>query len=91
MKADYTHAIRAIGRLNTTAIEEEADGVGCFALSLTEGVHQLLQGCCALDLEENLIVIVSDFNVEMFAGVAFGLLGSTGASIFIRSRHRGGR
>lgn len=62
----YSHSVRAIGRLNTTAVEEESDRVGRFALSLAEGVHQFLQSGCALDLEEHLVVVIGDFDVEMF-------------------------
>jgi hypothetical protein len=37
------------------------------ALSLAEGVHQLLEDCSALDLEEDVIVVVGYFDVQMFA------------------------
>lgn len=78
--------------MNTTAIEEESDRVGGFALSLTKGIHEFLQGCGALDLEEDLIVVVGDLDVEMFAdGGTFRLLRRTGASVLIRSRHLGGK
>jgi hypothetical protein len=74
--------------LHTTTIEEEADGVGSLALSLTEGIHELLQGSGSLDLEEDLIVIVGDLDVEMFAdGGTFWLLGRARASVLIGSRH----
>lgn len=37
------------------------------ALSLAEGVHQLLEDCSTLDLEEDVIVGVGYFDVQMFA------------------------
>lgn len=37
-----------------------------FALALAESIHQLLKGSSALDLEEDFIVGIGDFNVEMF-------------------------
>ncbi|CZR68413.1 uncharacterized protein PAC_18312 [Phialocephala subalpina] len=36
-------------------------------MSLAEGVHQLLEDCSALDLEEDFIVVVGYFDVQMFA------------------------
>lgn len=77
--------------MNTGAIEQEADGVGSFALSVAEGFHELLQLCGALDLEEDLIVVVGDFDVEMFdaAGSTFWLLRRAGASVLVGSRHLG--
>jgi len=87
----HIETIRAIGRLNATTIEEEPDGVGGFALPLTESVHQLLQGCCALDLEEDLVIVIGHLYVEMLTGIAFRLLGGTRAAVLIRSRHSGGR
>jgi hypothetical protein len=75
--------------LNTTSIKQETDGVGSLALPLTEGIHKLLQGCGSLDLEKDLVVIVGDLDVEMFAGggIALRLLGHARASVLIRSRH----
>lgn len=83
-----TYSIWTIGPLNTTAIKEEADGAGCFALSLAEGVHQFLQGSGALDLEEDLVVVVRDLDIEMLVvGASLWLLWNTRTSILIRSRH----
>jgi len=84
----HIERIWTIRSLYTTAIKEEADGVGGLALSLTEGIHEFLQGSGALNLEEDLVVVVSDLDVEMFAdGGAFWLFGRAGASVIIRSRH----
>lgn len=82
--------IWAISSLYTTAIEEESDRVGSLALSLAEGVHQLLQGGSTFDLEEDLIVVIGNFDVEMFGlASAFWFLGGPGATIFVGARHLG--
>ena len=60
-----TYRIRAVGRLDPTAIEQEPHRVGGLALALAEGVHQLLQRGGALNLEKDLIVVVRHFDVEM--------------------------
>jgi hypothetical protein len=70
--------------LNAAAIEEKPDRSRGFALPLAESVHELLQGCCTLDLEENLIVVVSDLDVEVFTLTsAFRLLGRTGTAVVV--------
>jgi hypothetical protein len=74
--------------LYTTTIEQKADGCGGFALSLAEGIHQLLERGGSLDLEKDLVVVIGDLNVQVFAlSSAFGLLSCTGASILVGSRH----
>jgi len=79
-----------VGRLNTAAIEEESDRGGRLALSFAKSVHELLQSRGTLDLEEDFIVVVGDLNIEMLALTStFRLLGRTGASVIIRSRHFG--
>lgn len=60
-----TYLIRAICSLNTTAIEEESDGVWCLALSFTESIHQFLQLGRTLDLEEDFIVVISNLDVQV--------------------------
>ena len=87
-KSVYAHRIGAISSIYTTTIEEESDRVWSLALSLAEGVHQLLQGGCALDLEEDLIIVVGNFDVEMLSlSSAFRFLRRTRASVLIGSRH----
>jgi hypothetical protein len=69
--------------------------VGCTrlssnALSLAEAVHQLLEDCDALGLEEDFIVVVGYFDVQMFAErLTFGLFGDTWHAVFVGCRHRG--
>jgi len=84
----HIQRFRTIRRLDATTIEEETNRVRSLALPLTESIHELLQGCGALDLEENLIVVICNFDVEMFAGT-FCLFGHARASISIRPRHLG--
>lgn len=62
---EHAYRIRTVGGLNATTIEKKADRVGGLALSLTEGIHQFLQGCGTLDLEEDFIVVVGNFDVEV--------------------------
>lgn len=56
-------------------------------MSLAEGIHQLLQGGRALDLEENFVVVIGDLDVQMLSlRGALRLLLRTGASVL---RHLG--
>ena len=66
-----THHLGVVGRVDSGAVEEEADASEGLALTLAEGVHELLQLGCALDLEEDLVVVVGHLDVEVL-----GLLGS---------------
>jgi len=82
----HVKRIWAIGRLYATAIEQKPDRVGSLALSLTEGIHQFLEGSCTLDLKEYLIVVVRNFDVEMLSLSTFGLIGG-GASVVVVAGH----
>ena len=83
-----THSFRTVGALNTTAVEEEANGARSLALSLAESIHQFLESSGPLDLEEDLVVVVGDFDIEMIAGcTALWLLWDTRTSVLVRSRH----
>lgn len=70
-KLSSTHHLGVVGRVDSGAVEEEADASEGLALTLAEGVHELLQLGCALDLEEDLVVVVGHLDVEVL-----GLLGS---------------
>ena len=51
-------------------------------MTLTERVHELGEGRSALDLKEDLIVVISDFDVEMLrAGLLLLLVGATGGGL----------
>ena len=57
-------------------------------MSLAEGVHQLLEDCGALDLEEDFIVVVGYFDVQMFADwLTFRPFGGTWPVVFVGCRH----
>ena len=57
-------------------------------MSLAEGIHQLFEDCGALDLEEDFIVVVGHFDVQMFAdGFTFRLFEDTCPAVFVGSRH----
>jgi hypothetical protein len=82
-KSSPTYRIGAIMILNLLTIEQESDRLPVLALTLTESVHQFLQLSGALDLEEDLIVAVGDFDVEMFRWRRrVRLRAATGRSIF---------
>jgi len=84
MAEGIAYRFGAIGWLDTRAIKEEADRCRSFALPLAESIHQLLQGGSSLDLEKDLIVVIGDFDVEMFAlAGALRLLGCTRASVVV--------
>lgn len=79
----FTHHLGVVGRVDSGAVEEEADASEGLALTLAEGVHELLQLGCALDLEEDLVVVVGHLDVEVL-----GLLGSL---VLVGSGGRGRR
>lgn len=82
-----THRIGSVCRLHTGAIKEESHGIQGLALPLAEGAHELLQLGCALDLEEDLIVVVRDLDVEVL-GVSGSLLALVGgAAVLVLARH----
>jgi len=85
----HIERIGGILGIDTATIEEEADLVESLALSFAESVHQLVQRGGALDLEVDLVIVVRDLNVEVFAGRWSLLLlaRSTRASVRVRSRH----
>lgn len=61
-----TDRLRCISRVDSCPIKEEADTCHRFALTLAERVHELVESGCALDLEEDFVVVVGDFDVEVF-------------------------
>jgi len=56
--------------IHSRAIKEEAHAGGSLATSLAESIHKLLQLCCTLDLEEDLVIAVGDLDVEVLAFTA---------------------
>lgn len=65
---DVTHRVGVVMGMDADTIEEETDALWTPAASLAEGVHQLLELRCPLDLEEDLVVVVGYFDVEVFDG-----------------------
>ncbi len=62
-----THRVGAISRVDPGTIEQEPHRCWGFALTIAEGVHELGESCGALDLEEDFVIVVCDFDVEVFA------------------------
>ena len=60
-----TYRIRTIGRIDTSPVEQKTDSRELLALTIAEGVHELGEGGGSFDLEEDLVVVVSDFDVEV--------------------------
>ena len=90
IKKKTCYRFRTVGWLYTAAIEEEPDRSGSLALSLAEGIHQLLECGGTLDLEEDLVVIVRDLDVEMLIlATSLSLLGGSWASVVVGSGHVG--
>jgi len=72
----HLESIWRVGGVDPTAVEQESDRVWGLALSLAEGIHQLLQRRGPLDLEEYLVVVIGDLDVQVLAraGRSLGLL-----------------
>jgi hypothetical protein len=49
------------------SIDEEADGLGVFALTIAESLHELVEFGGSLDLEEDFVVAIGDLYVEVLA------------------------
>lgn len=82
-----TYSIGRVARLNALSFEQEANRVNALPLSLAECRHEFLELSRAFDLEKDLIIIVRDLDVEMFAwGGSLGPV--TGwASAIVLARH----
>ena len=70
-----THHLRVVGGVHSGAVEQEAHASEGLSLTLAEGVHELLQLGGALDLEEDLVVVVGNLDIQVLAlTTIFGLL-----------------
>lgn len=70
-----TYRIWVVLGSDTLAVEEKSDAGNVLALAVAEGVHELAEGRGALDLEKDLVVVVRDLDVQVFALAAvLGLL-----------------
>lgn len=61
----HVQRVRCVFGAHAGTIEQETDGRQLLSLALAEGVHELFQLCCALDFEEDLVVIIGDLDVEV--------------------------
>ena len=83
-----THRIRAVLGIDSLAIEQEADRIEGFALTLAECIHELRKSSRALDLEKHLVIIVRHFDIEVFrSGRLFVLMGPTSRGVVALVRH----
>lgn len=67
-----TYLVWCICCLNSASLEQESRRPRILALSLTKGLHEFFQLGTPLDLEENFVVSIRHFNVQMFAGGGIG-------------------
>ena len=61
-----TYRLRTITWLNTCSVKQKADSRQSLALTFAKSVHELRKLSGTLYLEENLIVVIGDFDVEVF-------------------------
>lgn len=71
-----TYRLGVVRGLHTLPVEQEPYTASGLALSVAEGIHQLLQLGCPLDLEEDFVVVVGDLDIEMLRRAVFWLLGA---------------
>jgi len=84
-----THHLGVVGGVDSGAVEEEAHAGERLSLTLAEGIHELLQLGCALDLEEDFVVVVGDLDVQVL-GLLRSLVLVAGGGRRRRRRHGGG-
>jgi len=73
--------MRVISRINPLPIKQESTALRRLALSLTKGIHQLLERGRAFDFEEDFVVAVCDFDVEVFGLGGAGVFVVVGAGV----------
>lgn len=86
MERERAYRVRGIRGLDSRAVEQEAHRVERLALALAKGRHELLELGAALDLEEDLIVVVRDFDVEVL-GVGGRVLAIGGGLVVVVFGH----
>lgn len=62
-----THSIWRVCAVDSHALEQEPHAAGRFALPIAECIHQLFQLRRSLDLEEDFVVVVRHFDVQVLA------------------------
>lgn len=79
-RGNKAYRVRGIRRLHSRAVKQEPHRVEGLALALAKGRHELLELGAALDLEEDLVVVVGDLDVEVLGvggrglAIAWGLV-----------------
>lgn len=82
-----THRIGTISGIDPGPIEQEADRARGFALTLAKGIHELRKGSGAFDFEEDFIIVVRDFNVEVLRlRLVIRVASSTRGLVVVRHR-----
>ena len=66
VKCIHAHRVGTISRVDSSPIEQEPNILHGLALSFTEGVHEFAELGCALDFEEDLVVVIGDLDVQVF-------------------------
>lgn len=69
-----TYRFGVVRWLHPLAVEEESDTLHVLSLAVAERVHELAELGCALDLEEDLVVVVGNFDVQVLLLAIFWLL-----------------
>lgn len=69
-----TYRVWVIRGLHALTVIQETDAGDALALAVAEGVHELLELSRALDLEEDFVVVIGDFDVEVLSLSILGLL-----------------
>jgi hypothetical protein len=62
-----THGVWGVVLTNFSAIKKEPDCTEVFALTFAECAHQLVETSGSFDFEKDFVVVVGDFDVEVFA------------------------
>lgn len=75
-EGELTYLIWCIRGLDSASFEQKSRGTWVFALPFAECLHEFLQLCAPLNLEEDFIISVSYFDIEMLAASS----GSSGLS-----------
>jgi len=63
----HVERLWVIRRVHTGSVEEESHTAGCLSLTFTEGIHKFLELRCSLDLEEDFVVVIGYFDVQVLA------------------------
>jgi hypothetical protein len=70
-----TYRVWVVLGCNALAVKQEAHARDVFALAIAERVHELSKGRSALNLEEDLVVVVGNLDIQVLAlTTIFGLL-----------------